>query len=544
MIRKPGIKASLFAGAIFSAVILFLLATENLLVLQKSNSAMTAVYEQSVVPSSLLLDMERKLTATRFNMAAVMFDKVTFDQAARQLAELKSSLPALWNEFKTRKGSGMSAEEASLMASVDAQMKSLDSFYKFLEASHQANDKTMVRSVLDDDWPPLESGILNPVSKLIALQNEKIQAEHAASVATAEKMRLIVILTLIVGAIVAIASTTVTTLQVRSMDMGMKYLQQALARVASGDLQTRVAFAHNNEFGEMARHLESTLESLRNMVAGMKQAARTVSEEAVLLADTVTHVEQSSRSQSLAAAETAAAVQQIAVSIEQVTQNARESLSISNEGSALCENGKQVATQAANEMAGISQAVTESSRLIAALNNRSSEISKITLVIKDIAEQTNLLALNAAIEAARAGEQGRGFAVVADEVRKLAERTTKATAEINLMVGDIQADTRESMTVMEKSRIKVKEGVSLANQATHSLSAIDSGAKRTAQSISEIASATNEQHSASQDIARNVERISTMAEDNSHSISNLSGAVHKLKELARNFELTVAQFQA
>jgi methyl-accepting chemotaxis protein len=294
----------------------------------------------------------------------------------------------------------------------------------------------------------------------------------------------------------------------------------------------------------MARHLESTLESLRKMVAGMTQAARTVTHEANLLTETVTHVEQSSRNQSLAAAETAAAVQQIAVSIEQVTQNARESLSISNAGSALCESGKHVVTQAASEMAGISEAVAESSRLISALNNRSSEISKITLVIKDIAEQTNLLALNAAIEAARAGEQGRGFAVVADEVRKLAERTTKATTEINLMVSAIQADTRNSMTVMENSRIKVSEGVALANQATNSLSAIDAGAKRTVQSIGEIASATHEQHGASQDIARNVEKISTMAEDNSRSITNLSGAVHNLKDLARHFELTVAQFQA
>jgi len=362
-------------------------------------------------------------------------------------------------------------------------------------------------------------------------------------VATAQKMRLIVILTLIVGALVAIASTAITSLQIRSMDRGMKYLQQALARVAGGDLNTRVIFAHDNEFGDMARHLESTLESLRAMVAGMTQAARTVTREADLLAETVTHVERSSRSQSLAAAETAAAVQQIAVSIEQVTQNARESLSISNEGSALCESGKQVATQAANEMAGISAAVVESSRLIAALNNRSGEISKITLVIKDIAEQTNLLALNAAIEAARAGEQGRGFSVVADEVRKLAERTTKATAEINVMVSAIQADTKDSMKVMESSRIKVNEGVALTNQATHSLSEINAGARRTVQSIGEIASATHEQHGASQEIARNVERISTMAEGNAHSITNLSGAVHNLKDLARHFELTVAQFQ-
>ena len=543
MIKKPSIKTSLFAGAILTAVMLAVMAAENLLVLHNSDSSMTAVYEQSVVPSSVLLDMERKLTETRFNMAAVMFDKIMFDQAAKQLADFKASLPVLWSEFKKRKGDDLSAEEQSMVAAVDAQMKSMDGFYKFLEASHQMRDKTMVRSVLDDDWPPIETGILNPVSQLIALQKEKIQSEHAASVASTEKMRLIVILTLVIGTIFAISSTAVTTLLIRSMDMGMKYLLQALTRVASGDLQTRVEFKHQNEFGEMARHLESTLESLRKMVASMTEAAGTVTHEAKLLADTVSQVEKSSRNQSLAAAETSAAVQQIAVSIEQVTQNARETLSISNEGSVLCENGKNVVNRAASEMAVISDAVAESSRMIDALNRRSFEIGKITHVIKEIAEQTNLLALNAAIEAARAGEQGRGFAVVADEVRKLAERTGKATAEINDMVNAIQADTQSSMAVMENSRNRVSEGVALANQATDSLSAIDTGAKRTVQSIGEIAGATSEQHGASQDIARNVERISSMAEDNSRSISGLSSAVHNLKDLAHRFELTVAQFQ-
>lgn len=544
MIRKPGIKSSLFAGAILSAVVLCLLAAENLLVLNNSATAMNAVYEQSVVPSSSLLDMERKLTETRFNMAAIMFDKVPFEQAEMQLGEVKTALPNLWQGFKQAKGANLTADEQRLINSIEKQIISLEPFYKLLATAYTSRDKIMARSILDEDWPPIEAGVLAPLTQLAALQKEKIKTEHSASVAAAQKMRLIVILTLIVGALVAIASTTITSLQIRSMDRGMKYLQQALARIAAGDLNTRVTFAHDNEFGDMARHLESTMESLRKMVAGMTQAARTVTREADLLAETVTHVEQSSRNQSLAAAETAAAVQQIAVSIEQVTQNARESLSISNEGSALCENGKHVATQAACEMAGISEAVGESSRLIAALNNRSNEISKITLVIKDIAEQTNLLALNAAIEAARAGEQGRGFAVVADEVRKLAERTTKATAEINLMVSGIQTDTRNSMTVMENSRIRVSEGLALADQATNSLSAIDAGAKRTAQSIGEIASATHEQQGTSQDIARNVEKISTMAEGNSRSITNLSGAVHNLKDLARHFELTVAQFQS
>ncbi len=541
--KKPGIKSSLFTGALLTAIMLCVLAAENLLILRNSDSAMHAVYEQSVIPSTAMLEMDRKLKETRFNMAAIMFDKVTFEQAGLQLAELRSRLPSLWNSFKQIKQGHASELEQSQINAIELQIKTLESFYKLLETAYASHDKVMVRSILDDDWPPIETGVLEPLKQLLQLQNALIKAEHDASVASAQQMRLLVLVTLIVGALIAIASTAMTALQIRSMDKGSKYLLQSLARIASGDLQTRVEYSHKNEFGEMARHLENTLQNLRSMVASMSMAAATVTHEAGLLADTVLRVEKSSREQSQAATETVAAVQQIAVSIEQVTQNARESLSISHIGSNLCAKGKNVVTQAAVEMTSISDAVDESAQIIDSLKQRSGEIGKITDVIKAISDRTNLLALNAAIEAARAGEQGRGFAVVADEVRQLAESTGKATAEINLMVRTIQDNTKNSMEVMENSRIRVREGMMLANQATSSLSEIDDGAKRTAQSIGEIASATHEQHSASQGIARNVEKISVMAEDNSRSISSLSSAAHKLKELALGFEASVARFQ-
>lgn len=541
--KKPGIKSSLFAGALLTAIMLCVLAAENLLVLRNSDSAMQAVYEQSVVPSASLLEIDRKLKETRFNMAAVMFDKVDFEQAITQLADTRKNLPELWANFRLVKQGHANELEQSRIDAIESRIKTLEPFYKLLETAYSSHDKIMTRSVLDDDWPPIETGVLDPLKELVQIQNDRIKDEHDASVESAKKMRLMVLITLMAGAFIALSSTTITALMIRSMDNGLKYLLKALAQIASGDLQTRVEYNHNNEFGEMARHLECTLQSLRNMVSNMSNAAKTVMHEAHVLTETVTQVEQSSRLQSHAAAETAATVQQIAVSIEQVTQNARESLSISHIGSNLCEQGKNVVNQAAAEMNSISDAVSESAKMIDVLRQRSGEIGKITDVIKAIAERTNLLALNAAIEAARAGEQGRGFAVVADEIRQLAESTSKATTEINLMVSAIQDNTRNSMKVMENSRTKVSEGMTLANQATRSLCEIDAGAKRTAQSIGEIASATHEQHGASQGIARNVEKISVMAEDNSRSISNLSLAVHKLKELALNFESSVAQFQ-
>lgn len=541
--KRLNIKTSLFIGALITAVVLTVLATENLYVLQKSSAAMDAVYNQAVVPSGELIEMEKKLAQTRYNMAATMFDKVSFEDAGKQLEEVKISLPQRWDAFKKMKSEGLTTEEQQLVDRINTQMKALAPFYQLLAVAYSSKDKTMTRSVLDDDWPAVETELLAPLEQLVATQNMHIRNTHAASELNSRNMQQVVLVSVSLGAVLLLLASGMTYLLIRSMDNGTRSLLQAFSRIAAGDLQTPVGYASSNEFGQMASHLEHMMERLRDMVTNMNQAAQTVAQEADLLARTVSHIEQGSLAQSNAASATSSAVQQIAVSIEQVTQNARASLDISSQGSLLCGKGLQVVSMASSEMNDIARAVASSTSQIMSLSERSNEINKISEVIRDIADQTNLLALNAAIEAARAGEQGRGFAVVADEVRKLAERTGKATNEIKQMTQAIQIEMDQTMSMMEASQDKVTKGVELARQATVSLDEIDSGARQTAQSVNEIALATNEQHMASQDIARNIEQISSMAEENSRSISRLAEAAHKLKDMARHFEHAGAQFQ-
>ena len=193
-------------------------------------------------------------------------------------------------------------------------------------------------------------------------------------------------------------------------------------------------------------------------------------------------------------------------------------------------------------MSNIAQTVSQSSDVIAALEQKSAEISAIVSVIRDIAGQTNLLALNAAIEAARAGEQGRGFAVVADEVRKLSERTGESTREIAGMIASIQSGTRSAVASMETGVRQVGQGVTLANRAGQSITGIKISAAGVVHAVSEISLALKEQSAASNEVAINVARITEMSEENSEATRQTAEATQRLAVLAGSLELAVGHF--
>jgi methyl-accepting chemotaxis protein len=175
--------------------------------------------------------------------------------------------------------------------------------------------------------------------------------------------------------------------------------------------------------------------------------------------------------------------------------------------------------------------------------DRKNQVTSIANVIKDIAGQTNLLALNAAIEAARAGEQGRGFAVVADEVRKLAERTSLATTEIEQMIVGIQSDTVGAVEAMNAALPEVQQGVELAASASESLRAIEEGARRTLSRIGEVADATKEQSSASTSIAQRVEQIANMVEQTTDTIRGTAATAHQLQDIAVSLKQLISRFK-
>ncbi|MHB9041660.1 MAG: methyl-accepting chemotaxis protein, partial [Melioribacteraceae bacterium] len=190
-----------------------------------------------------------------------------------------------------------------------------------------------------------------------------------------------------------------------------------------------------------------------------------------------------------------------------------------------------------------SEVVKQSAETVQTLGKSSDQIGEIVQVIDDIADQTNLLALNAAIEAARAGEQGRGFAVVADEVRKLAERTTKATKEIATMIKQIQKDTEGAVQSMSRGTEEVEKGKVLADKAGQSLKQIISGAQDVVDMSTQVAAASEEQSSAAEQISKNIEAISNVTQESAAGVQQIARAAEDLNRLTVNLQELVLRFK-
>jgi methyl-accepting chemotaxis protein len=313
-------------------------------------------------------------------------------------------------------------------------------------------------------------------------------------------------------------------------------------KIAEGDLTAEIKLKAGDSGSLMAATRNMQL-SLRKMVGELKQNAEGVAAAAQQLASSSSQVATATAHQSEAASSMAAAVEEMTVSINHVSDSARDAHSVTTATGGLSQAGNRVIQETVAEMRHISQTVGEAAGTIAAMGESSQKISGIVQVIKDVADQTNLLALNAAIEAARAGEQGRGFAVVADEVRKLAERTAQATTEISGMIEAVQGSAQAAVGTMQQAVTRVEQGLGMAQKASESMLGISDGAQKVVSAVNEISNALKEQSVASNDIASNVEKIAQMSEENSAATREAADTAHQLEILAAGTRAAVGGFR-
>jgi methyl-accepting chemotaxis protein len=224
------------------------------------------------------------------------------------------------------------------------------------------------------------------------------------------------------------------------------------------------------------------------------------------------------------------------------THDATVAAETAKNAGATATSGGRIVEETIEGMNRISEVVHHSAQTVEELGKSSDQIGEIVQVIDDIADQTNLLALNAAIEAARAGEQGRGFAVVADEVRKLAERTTKATKEIASMIRQIQKDTTGAVESMMRGKKEVEDGKALADKAGASLKEIMDGARQVVDTVTRVAAASQEQASASEQISRNIDAISNVTQESAAGTQQIARAAEDLNRLTANLLALLGQF--
>ena len=388
---------------------------------------------------------------------------------------------------------------------------------------------------------PAFTKVSDAIDAVIKQQSALAKAQFEQTAKQASAIRIGSIAAILIGAFTALG---MGTLIARSINQGVAALVEASARLADGDLTAHVTVQGKDELSRVGLSFNQMASQFSHLISEVNASSEQVNQTANGLSTAAGQVAQGSRLQSEQAAAAANSVELLNAAFKEIAATSVDIVSAANNARELSSRGNQVVSSAVQGIEKVAKTVSESAVSISDLGQRSKQIGQILSVIKDIADQTNLLALNAAIEAARAGEQGRGFAVVADEVRKLAERTTSATAEISTMVGAIQKDTQQAVETMRQSSDDVRDGVALANEAGKALKDISESVEHVVAMIGQIANSTRNQSEASESLTATVEEIARMAVEtrsaNEHAVSaseEMATRSHGLRSIISRFRL-------
>jgi len=295
----------------------------------------------------------------------------------------------------------------------------------------------------------------------------------------------------------------------------LRQSNEAIRQIAEGggDLRKRIDVKSSDEIGQMAQNVNKMLDAYSVMIKSIITSADNVVATVGVLKEKSRKSVDGAQNQAKQASHIATAAEEMTQTITDIAKNASVASETSAKAMETATKGKEVADGAVGSVGRVYTSTVELASMIDKLNNRANEIGDIVTVIKDIADQTNLLALNAAIEAARAGEQGRGFAVVADEVRKLAERTIKATAEISGKISAVQTESEQTMKSMSDASSEVTKATEYIRQVGESLNYIVEKVQKVRDQITQIATAVEEQSAASEEVAGNIEKTSAISRD-------------------------------
>ncbi|MCE1190316.1 MAG: methyl-accepting chemotaxis protein [Ignavibacteria bacterium] len=317
----------------------------------------------------------------------------------------------------------------------------------------------------------------------------------------------------------------------------------ALQQLSEGDLTIKLEGNYPGDYGRIKNSINLVVENLNGAIADVSEAINKTSTVIVNISTTSEEMAEGYQKQVERIGEITAAIEEMTSTIHDNTRNITHAADLAKSAGNKAAEGGEVVNQTVDGINRIAQVVASSAETIYAMGKNSDKIGEIVAVIDEIADQTNLLALNAAIEAARAGEQGRGFAVVADEVRKLAERTAKATKEVDGMIRQIQKDTTNAVESIKAGTVEVEHGITLAKEAGAVLHEIVQSARSVTDIVTQIASSSEEQAKTSEEIAENIEAVNSVTQESNNSIGMIVSAAENLNELSTVLTNMVANFK-
>ncbi|MBF0518088.1 MAG: methyl-accepting chemotaxis protein, partial [Nitrospirae bacterium] len=396
------------------------------------------------------------------------------------------------------------------------------------------------KAAFENKFRPLAATVEKDLDELIQLELAGAKHEYEKSQGSVSTAKTLLIGLILIGAVfLIVAAITI----IKSITGPLSEGVGVMRRIASGDLTVDVKSVNTDEAGQLLNAMAEMASNLNEMIEKIKQSADMVAVSSDGLKNSSEQMSHGVNEQSSKASQIATSATEMSQTVIDIARNASSIATSAIDTAKEAKEGESIVNKSINEVKGIAQTVGESAGLISSLGERSKQIGDIVKVIKDIADQTNLLALNAAIEAARAGEQGRGFAVVADEVRKLAERTAKATSEISTMIISIQDETEMAVSSMDGATRMVEAGVENVSSAGESLHKIVASISSLQVMVEQIASATEEMSTVSETITTDIESIASVSHETSSSSDHIARSASELSDLSSGLQQIVGQFK-
>lgn len=539
MLQNMKIGTKLIAGFLFVALVALLIGLGGYVNLHRIDRGSVRIYTQVAQPLGDLTLLSAEFQRVRVNSHKMLSiddsdeHELMVDRSDELIGSIKKRAQAYEKTLINDEDKKLFTDFNHTLTEYTTQ---LTAFNKLI----MEGNKVAANELIVDEYDTAARELQKAIEKLVETKMAQGKQVSGTNNTLARNASLFMIALALGGSVLAFVLGMLLS---RMITRPLVALADDAQQIASGDLTVRIQSGAKDEIGTLASSFNSMTDSLRGAIRQVSDTSSLLSSAATELLATSETISNGADAVASQAQTVATAGEEMAATSNDIANNCQSAAAGALDASNSASDGSVVVDKTVQAMGLIARRVKETADTVARLGQRSDQIGQIVGTIEDIADQTNLLALNAAIEAARAGEQGRGFAVVADEVRALAERTTRATKEISDMIRSIQAETRSAVTVMEEGVHEVAQGTDEAARSGVALQTIMELVNNVSMQISQVATAAEEQTATTNEISQNILQITDVVQQTAQGAKQSEAAAAELSKLAADLEALVRRFK-